>query len=205
VLDVRLAFHHRDLSLLILGETGTGKEVLARAIHDSSKRANNAFMAVNCAAIAESLIESELFGYVSGTFTGGRAKGAKGLIQQASGGTLFLDEIGDIHQLCNTLTFAEAICETDEITVHNLPEECAMDRRKSVSLSMPLEADTPEHLGVSIPESDVPFLEKQDLLETLRQHRWNISAVAKQSNISRPTLYRRIKKHKIILPKDMLN
>ena len=87
---------HRDLSLLILGETGTGKEVLAQAIHASCQRGRNAFMAVNCAAIAESLIESELFGYTPGTFTGGRAKGAKGLIQQASGGTLFLDEIGDM-------------------------------------------------------------------------------------------------------------
>ncbi|MDN6319363.1 MAG: sigma-54-dependent Fis family transcriptional regulator [Marinobacter sp.] len=87
---------NRDVSLLILGETGTGKEVLASAIHASSHRSRRAFVAVNCAAIPESLIESELFGYVSGAFTGARPKGMRGLIQQADGGTLFLDEIGDM-------------------------------------------------------------------------------------------------------------
>lgn len=86
----------RDVGLLILGETGTGKEVLARAIHRSGHRAKGAFVAVNCAAIPESLIESELFGYAPGAFTGARAKGMRGLIQQADGGTLFLDEIGDM-------------------------------------------------------------------------------------------------------------
>jgi len=87
---------NRDVGLLILGETGTGKEVLARAIHDSGNRSKRAFVAVNCAAIPESLIESELFGYVAGAFTGARSKGMRGLIQQADGGTLFLDEIGDM-------------------------------------------------------------------------------------------------------------
>ncbi|KPQ00048.1 sigma-54-dependent Fis family transcriptional regulator [Marinobacter sp. HL-58] len=87
---------NRDVGLLIRGETGTGKEVLARAIHDSSHRSRRAFVAVNCAAIPESLIESELFGYVAGAFTGARAKGMRGMIQQADGGTLFLDEIGDM-------------------------------------------------------------------------------------------------------------
>jgi Transcriptional activator of acetoin/glycerol metabolism len=95
---IRLAKHlrHRDMNLLILGDTGTGKEVLAQALHVSSNRSDKPFVAVNCAAIPESLIESELFGYAPGTFTGGRAKGAKGLIQQADGGSLFLDEIGDM-------------------------------------------------------------------------------------------------------------
>jgi transcriptional regulator of acetoin/glycerol metabolism len=87
---------NRDVGLLILGETGTGKEVVARAIHASSHRSAHAFVAVNCAAIPESLIESELFGYVAGAFTGARSKGVRGMIQQADGGTLFLDEIGDM-------------------------------------------------------------------------------------------------------------
>lgn len=87
---------NRDVGLLILGETGTGKEVIARAIHASSHRSAHAFVAVNCAAIPESLIESELFGYVAGAFTGARSKGVRGMIQQADGGTLFLDEIGDM-------------------------------------------------------------------------------------------------------------
>jgi transcriptional regulator of acetoin/glycerol metabolism len=302
---------HRDLSLLILGETGTGKEVLAQAIHSSSQRGRNAFMAVNCAAIAESLIESELFGYTPGTFTGGRAKGAKGLIQQASGGTLFLDEIGDmplhlqtrllrvlaegqvlpvgavkpievdirvlaathcniaqlvedgrfredlfyrlngatlklpalreradkhyiiqtllkrinptvrlradamsallayewpgdIRQLANMLTFAEAICEADEITVHHLPQECATHRWESPSLLNLMQAKRPEYMSVNMLEANVALSEQQMLLDTLRDHRWNISAVAKKLRISRPTVYRRMKKHNIILPKDVL-
>lgn len=86
----------RDIPILILGETGTGKEVLARAIHQESARARQPFIAVNCASIPESLIESELFGYADGAFTGARRKGAVGKIVQAHGGTLFLDEIGDM-------------------------------------------------------------------------------------------------------------
>ncbi len=87
---------NRDIPLLILGETGTGKELLARAVHQDSDRAKQAFVAVNCASIPESLIEAELFGYEDGAFTGARRKGANGRIVQANGGTLFLDEIGDM-------------------------------------------------------------------------------------------------------------
>ena len=87
---------NRDIPLLILGETGTGKELLARAVHQDSNRAKQPFVAVNCASIPESLIEAELFGYEEGAFTGARRKGAVGRIVQAHGGTLFLDEIGDM-------------------------------------------------------------------------------------------------------------
>jgi sigma-54 dependent transcriptional regulator, acetoin dehydrogenase operon transcriptional activator AcoR len=86
----------RDIPILILGETGTGKELLARAIHHESQRARQPFVAVNCASIPDTLIESELFGYEEGAFTGARRKGAVGKIVQANGGTLFLDEIGDM-------------------------------------------------------------------------------------------------------------
>jgi sigma-54 dependent transcriptional regulator, acetoin dehydrogenase operon transcriptional activator AcoR len=86
----------RDIPILLLGETGTGKELLARAIHQDSARARQPFVAVNCASIPETLIESELFGYEEGAFTGARRKGAVGKIVQAHGGTLFLDEIGDM-------------------------------------------------------------------------------------------------------------
>lgn len=87
---------NEDIPILLQGETGTGKEAFARAIHDESDRANGPFIALNCAAIPESLIESELFGYQSGTFTGARKNGMKGKLSQANGGTIFLDEIGDM-------------------------------------------------------------------------------------------------------------
>ena len=86
----------RDIPILVVGETGTGKELLAQAIHNDSPRAHGPFVAVNCASIPETLIESELFGYEDGAFTGARKKGSVGKILQANGGTLFLDEIGDM-------------------------------------------------------------------------------------------------------------
>ena len=86
----------RGIGVMILGETGTGKDLLARAFHHDSARAQQPFVAVNCASIPESLIEAELFGYEEGAFTGARKKGAPGKILQAHGGTLFLDEIGDM-------------------------------------------------------------------------------------------------------------
>lgn len=86
----------KDIPILITGETGTGKELLAQAIHCDSPRRAGPFIAVNCASIPENLIESELFGYEEGAFTGARRKGAAGKLMQANGGTLFLDEIGDM-------------------------------------------------------------------------------------------------------------
>lgn len=83
-------------NVLILGESGTGKSVLARSIHENSKLRNKQFITVNCGAIPENLLESELFGYEKGAFTGARSEGKKGLFELANGGTIFLDEIGDI-------------------------------------------------------------------------------------------------------------
>ena len=85
-----------NLPVLLQGETGVGKDVFARAIHAASNRARNNYVALNCAAMPESLIDAELFGYEAGAFTGARRDGSKGLIVQADGGTLFLDEIGDM-------------------------------------------------------------------------------------------------------------
>ena len=86
----------RDIPILIQGESGAGKEMFAKAFHNSGPRADQPFVALNCASIPETLIESELFGYQGGAFTGARKEGAPGKIQQAHGGTLFLDEIGDM-------------------------------------------------------------------------------------------------------------
>jgi len=85
-----------DIPILIFGETGTGKEWFARAIHHDSPRRDGQFVAINCASIPDTLIESELFGYEDGAFTGARRKGKPGKLLQADGGTLFLDEIGDM-------------------------------------------------------------------------------------------------------------
>ncbi|WP_338745968.1 sigma-54-dependent Fis family transcriptional regulator [Pseudomonas putida] len=95
---LRLATRVKDcnLAVLVQGETGAGKEVFARQLHQQSQRRDGPFVTLNCAAIPENLIESELFGYVAGAFTGASSKGMQGLLQQAGGGTLFLDEIGDM-------------------------------------------------------------------------------------------------------------
>jgi len=86
----------RDIPILIQGETGVGKELFARAIHEASAQHKGPWIAVNCAALPEGLIEAELFGYEEGAFTGAKRKGSPGKIEQANGGTLFLDEIGDM-------------------------------------------------------------------------------------------------------------
>lgn len=85
-----------DASVMLRGETGTGKELIAAAIHKASNRSGYPFVEINCAAIPENLLESELFGYTPGAFTGAKAAGKKGKLEQAHNGTIFLDEIGDV-------------------------------------------------------------------------------------------------------------
>lgn len=95
ILDA-VSFSYSDSNVLIYGETGTGKELFAQSIHNSSPRRNNPFVAINCSALSESLLESELFGYVEGAFTGAAKGGKTGFFEIAHRGTIFLDEIGDI-------------------------------------------------------------------------------------------------------------
>ncbi|HIW40206.1 MAG TPA: sigma-54 factor interaction domain-containing protein [Candidatus Eubacterium pullicola] len=86
----------KDVTMLVLGKSGTGKSMLAKRIHAMSNRSEKPFISINCSTIPENLMESELFGYEKGAFTGASDKGKKGLVENADGGTLFLDEIGEI-------------------------------------------------------------------------------------------------------------
>lgn len=96
VKDIAKQIATSDSTIIFLGESGTGKELFARAVHQESLRVNKPFRAINCAAIPEHLLESELFGYSEGAFTGARKKGKPGKFEMANGGTIFLDEIGDM-------------------------------------------------------------------------------------------------------------
>jgi transcriptional regulator of aroF, aroG, tyrA and aromatic amino acid transport len=96
VKDMTVAIAKSNSTVLLRGESGTGKEVFAKAIHDISPRSNKNFIAINCASLPETLLESELFGYEQGSFTGAIIGGKDGIIKEANGGTLFLDEIGEM-------------------------------------------------------------------------------------------------------------
>ncbi len=104
----------KGLPVLLLGETGTGKEVMATSLHQSSAFASGKFIAINCAAIPDTLIEGELFGHTEGAYTGARRGGAPGRIEQADGGTLFLDEIGDMPLALQSRLLR--VLETREVT-----------------------------------------------------------------------------------------
>jgi transcriptional regulator of acetoin/glycerol metabolism len=278
------------ISLLITGETGSGKEYFAKAVHASSERRQQPFVAVNCAAIPEALIESELFGHLPGSFSGASPKGKRGLIPEADGGTLFLDEIGDMPlglqaRLLRVLSEREVLpvgatravpvnvrviaathapLETwvragrfrddlyyrlngahimlpplreradlsamidrllpgrtlapearQRLLQHRWPGNlrelrnvldyaCSMCQQGPIGLD-----DLPELLGShevprTAPENNIqdsgPHRSDDDLLQALRLSQWNVSAVARSLNVSRMTLYRRMKRAGIVAP-----
>jgi len=296
---------NKGIPILLLGETGTGKEAFARAIHEESNRADGPFIALNCAAIPESLIESELFGYRSGTFTGANKNGMKGKLLLANGGTIFLDEIGDmplslqtrllrvlaeqeilplgaeepiaidvnvvsathqnlsdlitnksfredlyhrlngatlkippvrnrldkehlinaifaiesknkfnlapgvlsvllqyqwpgnIRQLINVVRYALAVSEYNQIKLDCLPDEiCEPVIISSVDLSVVISNKNER-------DTELPTLlcaKGEALIETLRRHKWNISAAANELNVSRSTVYRQMWRYRIKQP-----
>ena len=288
----------REIPVLLHGESGTGKGVFAKAMHLASSRADKPFVPVNCASIPESLIESELFGYKAGAFTGASRHGNPGKILQAGGGTLFLDEIGDmplplqarllrvleekeivplgghtpiivdlrvisathrdltdmmakgqfredlyyrlqgftihltplrerrdrynlikyliqlesedqgafevdeevlnvlnqyhwpgnIRQLRNVLRTMIALRESDRITVADLHDEWFRDGSLETSSSKPA-------LGPDIArQNPLKSAERDALLQELERHHWNVSSAAKHLNLSRNTLYRKMKR-----------
>jgi sigma-54 dependent transcriptional regulator, acetoin dehydrogenase operon transcriptional activator AcoR len=131
-------FIDRGLPVLILGETGTGKELLARALHEYGERRAAPLVALNCASIPETLIESELFGYARGAFSGALPGGMKGKLAQAHGGTLFLDEIGDM-PAAQQARLLRALSER-EITPLGAPAPVALDFQLICATHQRLEA-----------------------------------------------------------------
>ncbi|PTQ12859.1 sigma-54-dependent Fis family transcriptional regulator [Sphingomonas oleivorans] len=284
-----------QMSILVQGETGTGKEHLAKAIHAASARASKAFVPVNCAALPETLIESELFGYEAGAFTGAAGRGKKGLVLEADGGTLFLDEIGDMPlaaqtRLLRVLAEREVtpVGRTRPVPVNirviaathrDLAEQVragrfrddlyyrlngavlrlpALRRRadlewlidrllaarcpdrkpprlSSAAMQALLGHDWPGNIrelvnaidyacalsnGATITPSDLPDMivgrlgaddrrvaastasgcEAEELVDALRAHRWNVSAIAREWQVDRSTVHRRMRRLGIVPP-----
>lgn len=125
------------VTVLLRGESGTGKELFAHAIHNASPRRNKPFVRVNCAALPKTLLESELFGYVEGAFTGARKGGRKGLFEEADGGTLFLDEIG-VMDLSVQASFLRVLQEREIIRIGDT-KPVPIDVRVIAATNVPLE------------------------------------------------------------------
>jgi transcriptional regulator of acetoin/glycerol metabolism len=201
VLDKVTRVLGKDIPIMIMGETGTGKELLAQAIHNDSPRAASPFVAVNCASIPETLIESELFGYEDGAFTGARKKGATGRILQANGGTLFLDEIGDMpfslqarllrvlqERMVTPLGSGKSIPVNVEVicaTNHNLRERIAQGlfredlyyRLNGLVVKLPplrerTDLETVVRKILAIESDNGRYDVSPEILELFRRHRW---------------------------------
>jgi DNA-binding NtrC family response regulator len=161
-----------DTTVLILGESGTGKDLLAQEIHDRSPRAGNAFVAVNCAALPENLIESELFGYERGAFTGA-AQLRKGKFELASGGTIFLDEIGDM----NSVTQAKVLRVLENRKIERLGGSHSID--VDVRVISATHRDLPAEIAAGKFREDLYYRLRVVTLElpALREHKQDIPAL----------------------------
>lgn len=137
VLSQAMTVARTDASVLIGGENGVGKEVIAKAIHQHSNRANKPLISVNCAAIPESLLESELFGYEEGSFTGAKRGGKPGKFELADGGTIFLDEIGDMSPVMQSKLLR--VLQEKEIEKIGCTRSVAVDVRIIAATNRPLE------------------------------------------------------------------
>jgi PAS domain S-box-containing protein len=137
IYDILPALAQADVNVLVLGETGTGKDLVARAIHNKSRRSKNPFIKVNCPALPESLLESELFGYKRGAFTDAKCD-KPGLFETAGGGTLFLDEIGDLPLLLQSKLLQ--VLEEREFRPLGATKSVRVDVRLIASTNQDLEA-----------------------------------------------------------------
>lgn len=140
--EIAMHYAATDMTVLICGETGTGKELFAQSIHNASSRAGNPFVAINCATLSRDLLESQLFGYAEGAFTGASKGGRPGLFEIAHGGTLFLDEIGEIPRS----TQAQLLRAIQEKEVRRIGSEYAIpvDVRVITATNRNLEQDVKE-------------------------------------------------------------
>ena len=174
-----------NASVLVLGETGTGKELVARAIHNGSQRADKPFLAVNCGALPESLLESELFGHVRGSFTGATAD-KPGLLRSVDGGTLLLDEIGDV-PLSLQVKLLRALQE-HEVTPIGATSPQRFDARIIAATHKDLESEVAAghfredlYYRLNVVEIKVPALrERRDDIPLLVKH--FVSKVARNQN-----------------------
>jgi len=171
-----------DVTVLLQGETGTGKEVFANAIQKASSRADKAFITLNCAALPESLIESELFGHRKGSFTGATAS-TKGLFQAADGGTLFLDEINSLPysiqaKLLRFLEFGECLAIGDIKPYHVDVRIIAATNTDLLKLVTTKEFRSDLYYRLNVVPLELPSLsQRSDDMEALINHFMNIMAV----------------------------
>src|SRR5438874_1291633 len=178
-----------EANILIQGENGTGKELIANAIHYNSKRSKGPFIKINCAAIPKDLIESELFGYKKGAFTGATLD-KEGLFEMAEGGSLLLDEIGEMPPYLQTKLLrvlqerAVLVAKGSEIAVADLPESIREESTTSTDFVIP-------------PHRTLAEIEKMAILQTLQRTNWNKQEAAQILGLYRPTLYSKMKKHDI--------